>query len=130
MKSNLDKYFKQNTSLEKEGVWFEIENGAKFLIRRFGGANAEVKKAMVKYYKPVAKLVEKNLLDAEKEKQILTKAFIKSCILDWEGVEMDGVEVPYSFEKAMELFTALPELLDTLTEYAQDAENYREDVGN
>lgn len=130
MKSNLDKHFKQNTSLEKEGVWFELEGGIKFLVRRFGGANTEVKKAMVKYYKPVAKLIDKNLLGDEKEKSIVSKAFIKACMIDWQGVEIDGEEKPYSFELAVELFERLPELLDTLMDYAQDSENYREDVGN
>lgn len=130
MKSNLDKHFKQNSNLEKEGVWFELEGGVRFLIRRFGGSNTEVKKAMLKYYKPVARLIEKNLLDDKKEKSIIAKAFIKACIIDWQGIEIDGEETPFSFEKAVELFASLPELLDTLMEYAQDAENYREEVGN
>lgn len=130
MKSNLDKLFKQNTSLEQEGVWFEIDGGPKFLIRRFGGANSEVKKAMVKYYKPVAKLIERNLLGDEKEKAIMSKAFIAACMIDWDGIEIDGEPTPYSFDVAVELFKGLPELLDTLMDYAQDSENYREEVGN
>jgi len=130
MKSNLDKQFKQDSSLEKEGVWFEIEGGVRFLVRRFGGTNSEVKKAMVKFYKPVAKLIERNLLDGEKEKVILTKAFVHSCLLDWEGIEIDGEKASFSFEVAVDLLTSLPELLETLMEYAQDAENYREEMGN
>lgn len=130
MKSNLDKSFKQNTGLEKDGVWFELEGGVRFLIRRFGGSNVEVKKAMVKFYKPVAKLIEKNLLADEKEKAIIAKAFIHACIIDWEGVEIDGELKPFNREIAVELFTSLPELLDTLMDYAQDSENYREEVGN
>ena len=133
MKSNLHKHFKQDTNLEKDGVWFEIDGGIKFLVRRFGGSNKEVRKAMVKYYKPVARLIEKNLLDGDKEKAILAKSFIVSCIVDWEGVEIDGELKPFSIPTAIELFTELPELLDTIMEYAQDSENYREereDVGN
>lgn len=130
MKSNLDKHFKQNSTHEKGGVWFEIDGGIRFLVRRFGGANTEVKKAMVKYYKPVAKLIERNLLDEDKEKKILTKAFIKSCVIDWEGVEIEGEVKEFDFETAVDLFTSLPELLDTLMEYSQDSENYRDDVGN
>lgn len=130
MKSNLDKFFKQDDKVEKEGRWFELENGVKFLVRRFGGSNTEVKKAMVKYYRPVAKLIDKNLLPEDKEKAIMVKAFVHSCLIDWEGVEIEGEEVPFSFDVAVDLFIGLPELLDTLTEYAQDSENYREDVGN
>lgn len=133
MKSNLDKYFKQNNNLEKEGVWFEFGEGVKFLVRRFGGTNLEVKKSMTKYYKPVARLVEKGLLDQDKEKKIISKAFIESCLVNWEGVEINEQITPFSFEAALELFEDLPELLDTLVECAQDSENYREhreDVGN
>lgn len=133
MKSNLDKHFKQNNDLEKDGVWFEFGTGVKFLVRRFGGSNPEVKKSMTKYYKPVARLVEKNLLEPDKEKKVMAKAFIESCLINWEGVEIDGELKPYSFEAAVELFTNLPELLDTLVDCAQDSENYkeyREDVGN
>lgn len=133
MKSNLDKHFKQNNNLEKDGVWFEFGEGVKFLVRRFGGTNIEVKKSMTKYYKPVARLVEKNLLDPDKEKKIITKAFVESCLIGWKGVELDGKPTEYSFDAAVELFTGLPELLDTLVECAQDSENYREyreEVGN
>ena len=130
MECNLDKIFKQNTGLEKDGVWFELENGVGFLVRRFGGANTELKKAMVKFYKPVAKLIDKNLLPDDKEKEILSKAFIQACMIDWKGVEIDGELAPYKFETAVELFKSLPELMETLMEYSQDSENYREDVGN
>lgn len=134
MKTNLDKHFKQDDSLEKNGVWFEIEGGVKFLVRRFGGSNVEVKKAMTKYYKPVAKLIEKNLLDDDKEKEIVSKAFIASCIVEWDGVVIDDEEVPYSMDVAIKLFKGLPELLEVLMTYAQDVENYKEyceeSVGN
>lgn len=130
MKSNLDSSFKQDANLEKNGVWFELNNGIKFLVRRFGGSNAEVKKAMVKYYKPVAKLIEKGLLDSEREKEILARAFIHACIIDWEGVEIEGEIAPFSVDVAEKLFSSLPELLDTLMEYSQESENYREELGN
>lgn len=133
MKSNLDKHFKQNNNLEKEGVWFDFGEEVKFLVRRFGGTNIEVKKSMTKYYKPVARLVEKNLLDPDKEKKIMTKAFVESCLVDWKGVEIDGQPTDFSFDAAIKLFEGLPELLDTLVDCAQESENYkeyREDVGN
>ena len=85
---------------------------------------------MVKYYKPVAKLIERNLLDDAKERKIIAKAFVKSCIMDWEGVEIEGELKLFDFDLAVELLSGLPELLDTLMEYSQAAENYREEVGN
>ena len=130
MSSNLDKLFKSHTNLEKDGVWFEIADGIRFRVRRFGGSNFEVKKAMAKHYKPYSKLIERNLLSEEKEREIYTKAFIDSCIVDWEGVEVDSVKTPFSFDAALTLFKGLPELLETLMEHSQSTDNYREDLGN
>lgn len=130
MKSNLDKHFKQDSSQEKDGIWFELDGGIRFRLRRFGGSNTELKKAMVRHYKPKARLIEKGLLSEAEERSIVAKSFISACMIDWEGVEVDGELVPYSFDVAVELFKGLPELLETLMEYAQDSENYREEVGN
>jgi len=130
MKTNLDKLFKSNIDFEKEGIWFEIGDSIRFRVRRFGGSNSEVKKAMVKYYKPFAKLIERGLLSDEKEKDIYIKSFIDACLVDWEGVEVDGEIVPFSFENAHKLFTNLPELVETLMEYAQASDHYRVDLGN
>lgn len=131
MKSNLDAMFKTDKNLEKEGVWFEVADGVKFLIKRFGGANSEaVKKAMAKYYKPHAKMVERGIMPVHKEVEIMAKVFVDVCLIDWEGVEIDGEIVPFNKEKAVEFFCGLPELLDTLMEYAQGQESFKEDLGN
>jgi hypothetical protein len=130
MASNLDKMFKSDSSLEKEGVFFEIAEGIRFKVRRFGGSNSEVKKAMVKYYKPHARLIERNLLPESKEREIYQKAFIDACLVSWEGVELDGELVEYSKEAAFRLFQELPELFETLVEHSQTVDHYREDLGN
>lgn len=137
MKTNLDQLFKQDTNLETEGIFLQLPNGASFKVRRFGGSNTAVKKAMLKHYKPFAKLIEKGLFPEEKEKEIYSKAFIDACLVDWSGVEVDGKELPFTKENAARLFKSLPELADTLVDYAQDKENFKdgeffekEDVGN
>lgn len=130
MSSNLDKLFKSDINLEKEGVWFEIAEGIQFRVRRFGGSNFEIKKAMTKYYKPYSKLIERGLLPEAKEKEIYTKAFIDACIVEWKGVEIDGEITPFSFDAALKLFKELPELLETLMEHSQSSDHYKEDLGN
>ena len=131
MKSNLDSLFKGNVDAEKEGVWFAIGEETKFLVKRFGGANqVNVQKAMAKYYKPYAKLIDKGLFPEDKEKRIMAKVFVEACLIDWEKVIIDGEEIPYSPAKAVELFESLPDLLITLTEYASNMESFKEDLGN
>lgn len=122
--------FKCDENLEKTGVWFEMPNGASFLVSRFGGRNDKLEQVHAKLYKPYAKLIEKNLLSKEKQNEIYRDAFIQACLLDWKGVEIDGEEVPFSQDAAKELLGELPELLDILVENAQNVDSFREDVGN
>jgi len=131
MKINLDKSFKTDRKMEIEGIWFEISEGVRFKIARFGGSNSvEVKKAMAKFHKPYAKAIEKSLISDEKERSIYCKSFVHSCVIDWEGIEIDGEIAPFSKEKAVEVFCQLPDLLDTLVEHASSQDNYKEDLGN
>lgn len=132
MKSNLDSLFKSSTNLETEGVKFEINDRTNFTLRRFGGTNANrVKAAMAKYYKPFARQVELGQLDVKKEHEIIVKAFVESCLIAWEGVDIDGVEdVECNNENAIKLFIALPELFNALYEYASSFNSFKEDLGN
>ncbi len=130
MKTNLDK-FKTSSSLEESGVWFDYGE-AQFLVRRFGGYNApKIKAAMAKHFKPYAQQIKMDILPIEKEKEIMAKIFIDSCLVDWKGVEIDGAAAAYSPEVALQLLTALPDLADSLQDYAKDLNNYsKEDLGN
>lgn len=131
MKTNLDSLFKSNSSLETEGVIFEINDTTSFHVRRFGGKNAtRVKAAMAKYYKPYARQVELGQLSPDKEHEILVNAFVDACMIDWKGVEIDGKESDYSPEAAKELFNGLPELFAALHEYASSFDSFKEDLGN
>jgi len=131
MKTNLDKYFKTNANFEKDGIWFEISEEVGFLIRRFGGKNAEkVKLAIAKYHKPYARQIEKGTLDPGKENKIMVRAFVESCLVNWKGIEIDGEATEFSIEKAVEFFVGLPDLASELVAYASDIDNYKEELGN
>jgi len=131
MKTNLDKFYKTDKKIETEGIWFLISENVGFLIKRFGGYNApDVKAALAKHYKPYAKQVDNGTISPEKEREILAKSFVDSVVLDWKGVEIDEKIVPFSKEVAIPFFLGLPDLMDALTTYASNADNYREDLGN
>jgi len=131
MKTNLDKLFKNDTKLETEGIWMNISDDVGFLVKRFGGFNEHsVKAALARHYKPYARQVENGTLEQSKEKEIMITVFVKACLKGWKGVEIDGVATEYTPEVGVKFLTGLPELADTLVNYATDAKNYREDVGN
>ena len=131
MKSNLDKLYKTNAEEEVEGIWFEIAEGVKFRIKRFGGKNGEAfKRSMAKHHKPHAHRIQKGTLPADQENEIMTRVFVETSLIDWEGVEIDGECKDFERELAVKFLNDLPELANDLIGYATDAENYREDLGN
>lgn len=131
MKTNLDSLFKNDSKLEEAGIWLSLSENTGFLVRRFGGYNSpKVKAALAKHYKPYARLVDAGTMDPAKEREIMVKVFVESCIVNWKGIEIDGKEVQFSQELCVKFLTELPELSDTLVNYASDSKNYREDLGN
>lgn len=131
MKTNLDDLFKNDESLEKEGVWFTIKEGIGFLVRRVGGSNSKkMEAALARYFKPYAYQIQNGTLDEKKERQIVTRVFVEACVVDWKGIEIDGKIAPFSVETAIEFFMNMPELFDAVQQYARDSKNYREHLGN
>ena len=134
IKSNLDSIFKRNTEVEKDGVWFVIgeePHEISFRMKRFGGDNNHsLRAALAKHYKPYARLIENDTLPESKGHEISVKVFVDTCLTDWKGVEINGVQEAFSKEAAVKLLIALPELFDKLKVYASDRSNFREDVGN
>lgn len=131
MKTNLDKLFKTNTVLEKEGVDFALDDKTSFRIRRFNSSNPRVKAAMAAYYKPYARQIEMGTLPVEKSDEIAIRLFIDVCLVSWEGVEDEkGQPIEMTKENAFEMFKSLPDLFATLQKHANDFENYKEELGN
>lgn len=130
MKTNIDKFFKTDEDLEKNGQWHELTDKIGFLLRPFKSSNPRVKAAMAAHYKPHARQVELGTLDPDKEREISIKLFIQVCLVEWKGIEIDGKPTPFAPDVAMKLFKDLPDLFDTLWKYVNDWTNYKEDLGN
>lgn len=131
IKTNLDAIYKTNEDLEVDGVWFDLNDYTGFKVARFGGRNGKkIKAATAQYYKPFARQMENGSLSIKKREEILMKTFIGACLVDWRGVEIDGKEAECTPENALKLFQSLPDLFDTLHEYANSMQSYKEDLGN
>jgi hypothetical protein len=131
MKTNLDQFYKTDQSMEKDGIWFSFSDDIGFKMKRFGGFNASsVKAAMSKYYKPYARQIKNGMLPPEKEREVMVRTFVESSITDWRGIEIDGEEVDFNPAKCIELLISLPDLADTLIEYATSFEHFKVDLGN
>lgn len=127
MESNLDKIFKTSKSVEKSGVWFNIDDKTGFLMKPFKPSNPSIKAAMAVHYKPYARQVQLETIEDEKGREIMIKVLVQACLINWKGVMIDGVEVAFSKDLAIDFLKGLPELFETLMEYASDFRNYKEE---
>lgn len=140
METNLDQLFKTDSTLEQDGVDFVIvpEDKSKippveevsFRLRRFNSRNPRVKAAMASYYKPYSRQVEMGTLPVEKSEEITQKLFIDVCLVSWTGVKEKGVDLECNKANALALFKRLPDMFEALWTYANNFENFKEDLGN
>jgi hypothetical protein len=131
MKTNLDKHFKTDKTLEKEGVDFAIDDKTSFKLRRFNADNPRTKAAMAAYYKPYARQIEMGTMPPEKTNEISIRLFIDICLVSWQGIEDEsGKPIECNKENALELFKDLPDLFSTLWAHVNNFENYKEELGN
>jgi hypothetical protein len=131
MKTNLDSLYKTDTDCETTGIWLMINEEVGFRVKRFGGKNKlKIAEKLAKLQKPYSRQIELGTMDQKILDQIHVKVFVEECIVDWKGIEIDGQPVEYSNEQCIEMLRELPDLTDSLVQYASDIGNYREQVGN
>lgn len=134
MKTNLDKLFKTNKSLEINGVDIEIE-GVTFKCRRFHAGSTHVKAAYTRFLKPYQRHLQSNTISEALADKLDKQVFIAGALIGWTGLTDDqGIEIPFTEENALELFTELPELYTSLQNEATKLSNFmledREELGN
>lgn len=117
--------FKTNEDLEKNGVWYEIQPGVRFLVARAGGSNKAYQRALSAKMKPYQRQYQNGTLDPEVAQNLLRDVFIDSVLLGWEGVtDREGQPLEFDHNNAQWLFRELPDLYDALSDEATKVSNY------
>lgn len=139
MQSNLDKFYKTNKVLEREGIDFVIQEKNEkegleeisFKLRRFSPQNPRVKAAMAKHHKPYARQIEAGTLPQNTSDELAIKLFIDVSLVSWVGVkDGEGIDIECNKENALKLFKDLPDLYQGLSSYATEFNSFKEDLGN
>lgn len=122
-------FFEVGEIKERDGEGKEVKKPIRFKIARAGGANSAFSKAMERESKPFKRAIQTKTLSNEKADEIYKRAFISSVLLGWENVrDQNNVELPFTFDTALQLLTDLPDLFVDLREAATDAALFREEV--
>lgn len=107
-----------------------------FYLSRMGKSNKRYEQYLTKVTKPYARQLRMGTIEPATADELFLDVFVKTVLKGWANVQgADGVEIPFTPEAATELFRALPDLYDDLTEQAQSAALFRDeeneaDAGN
>lgn len=119
--------FETDKSAESEGRWFPVGVGMEFKIRRF--ISPKSINARVRAEKVIRKR-EKNMTDEFTPEQglaVLKLQLAGGVIADWRGPAMRDEKgpLPFSEEAAFMLLDRFNELIQSISGYCMDVENYR-----
>lgn len=113
---SLFKQFKTNEQKEVDGVEVHYEANEDgsvptFIIARAGGANQHYGKVLNTEFAPYRRLMDQNRMTDAQSNEVGLRAFIKGALKGWSNVQDEnGKDIPYSYENAVTVLTALPNL--------------------
>ena len=118
--------FKTNQTLETEGVWIDIGEGAKIKVARIG--NTAYAKHLERLYKPYRKMQRTGTVPDDIQRKIFVDAIANTILLDWDGFTNDNDQpVPYSVDAAIQYLTDMKDFRELVVEMAAEAETFRDE---
>ena len=118
--------FKTNQSLEIEGVWVDIGEGAKVKVARIG--NTAYQKYLERSYKPYRKMQRTGTVPEDLQRRLFIEALAHTILLDWDGFTDDADKpVVYSVDAAISQLTEFKDFRELIVEIAAEAETFRDE---
>ena len=125
--------FATDLSLEEDGVWIDIGDGARLKIARIG--NPRYKEALRAKLKPYRSKAAQAALSDEQWLHINCEVEAKTILLDWEGWEQDnGKKATYSEKAAYQMLHGLKDFRAMVLRLAEEQATFAlvadEEAGN
>jgi len=124
--ADVKKLFGTDSTKEQEGVWYDIAEGLRMKIARIG--NPLYQKRFQALSKPYRRSIRRGTLSDDVAEKLLVQCLSETIVLDWEGVEDEGMEIPYSKDAAVTLLTKYPELRNYINDIANELEGFQEEL--
>jgi len=124
--ADVKKLFGTDSTKEQEGVWYDIAEGLRMKIARIG--NPLYQKRFQALSKPYRRSIRRGTLSDDVAEKLLVQCLSETIVLDWEGVEDEGMEIPYSKDAAVALLTKYPELRNYINDIANELEGFQEEL--
>ncbi len=120
------KNYKYDRDKEEEGVWFTTPEGLKLKIARAGNAKATrmMRRLGVENRN---RLKRTNETSGDLVDDLSKQVAAKHILVDWDDILEDDevTKIPYSHEKALELFREYNEFFTEIMDYAGQDEDFR-----
>jgi len=127
----LNSLFGTSASLETDGIWIEYGEYGRFRCARAGGKNKAFRNLMERKLRPYRSAINMGTMDESILEKITHECFAEAVVLEWDIVEENDlgeiVAIPFSREKCVELFKALPDLFEDLLKQTQTVINFVEE---
>ena len=123
MSINLDKHLPTQKNCN-EGIWVEIFPKIKFLLGYASVQNKRFKTATLDLKLRDKITASGNISNQDEDVEAMFKLYSETIVLGWKGLKDDGVDVPFSKEKCVQLFKEYPELFLKISNEANRAQNF------
>lgn len=119
--------FATDPNKELTGVWLPMGGGIEVLVARLG--NPEFNAFVTRTGKALGPGVRSGNVDPKDAEDLTKRAVAKHVLLGWKNLEDDDDQpIPFSSEKALEIFNEFPEFFRSVMNLASDVDNFRRDV--
>jgi len=122
---DIKKIYGVDKEAEISGVWHDMGDGVRVKIARIG--NPQYQKEFQRISKPYRNSIRRRSLSDEVAERLLIDAMAKCIVLDWDGLEEDGVPIPYSVANAKRLLTEYRDFRDNINDFANEMEGFRQE---
>lgn len=119
-------YTETDPTLEKDGVEVNLGDGAAIIVRPM--RNENFRKYLNELLKPYERRIQQKRMDGKLQDELTRKAVAKFVLIGWKGIKLDGKEVKYSPEKAVELMERFGDFEEDVLTAAMTRETFRAEV--
>lgn len=120
---DIEKQFATDPVLEKEGVWFDIGDGAHVRVAAMNNPNWQ--RVMRAKFKGRERQLQLKTLSDDVATKLVIEATAETILLDWKGFTRNGEPLPYSREAAIDVLTRHRRLRDIVTGLSEDFESFK-----
>jgi len=120
---NIEKIYATDKALETEGVWHKLGGGIEICVARAN--NKKYKKVLSAKLSPFRQDMANGMMDNDILEEAILEAMSKTILVNWKGVTEDGVEIPYSVEKAAKFLSDYEDFRDKVSDISMDMSLYR-----